>query len=121
MTFRSSLLSNCKYIDYDLNDSNNCNARAAMQCIADSVRVTRVAKINLTNFYSVEASMSMKAIDNSDVFLSVSFLRSEDVLFVPLGCVTVRRKNGKWSVVDYSLHCGQDLDNMCKRIPLLPS
>ncbi|KAK8833103.1 hypothetical protein WA577_002718, partial [Blastocystis sp. JDR] len=103
---QSSLLSNCKYIDYDLNDSNNCNARAAMQRIADSVRVTRVAKINLTNFYSVEASMSMKAIDNSDVFLSVSFLRSEDVL----------RKNGKWSVVDYSLHCGQDLDNM---FPLL--
>ena len=29
--------------------------------------------------------------------------------------IIFRRKNGKWSVIDYSLYCGQDLDNMCEK------
>lgn len=115
MRYRSSLLSNCKYIEYNINDPNNSNARTAMQRISNSLRVTRIAKINLTNFYSVEASMCIKAIDNSDVFLSVSFLRNEDVLSFLLDGMMNRRKNGQWSVIDYCIHCGQDLDNMGRK------
>lgn len=51
-----------------------------MQRIASSCRVTKVARIKLSNFFSVEANLVFSVPNTGDVFINISFLRSEDVM-----------------------------------------
>lgn len=51
-----------------------------MNVLAQSVRVSKLSSISLTDFYSVEASFTLVSSSNSSVNFSMSFLRHVDVL-----------------------------------------
>lgn len=83
-----------------------------MRRIADTLRVKKVSRINLKNFFSIDVLLTLKAVNNSDVFVGISFLRNETALFPSCIPFTDRSTPGKWYSIDYSIHCGQDLDAM---------
>ena len=75
------MLSTLNYGNFDINHPENRNSLQAMQRIAQSVRVLKVSKIDLTDFFSLETNISMSSYTNSIVYISINFLRHEEVLY----------------------------------------
>lgn len=77
---RKKLLSNSRVFNYNLFAPENTNALDIMNILAQSVRVSKLSSISLTDFYSVEASFTLVSPNNTSVNISISFLRHIDVL-----------------------------------------
>ena len=75
------MLSTLNYGNFDINLPENRSSLQAMQRIAQSVRVLKVSKIDLTDFFSLETNISMSSYTNTNVYISISFLRHEEVLY----------------------------------------
>ena len=71
-----------------------------MRRIADTLRVKKVSRINLKNFFSVDVLLALKAVDNSDVFVGISFLRNETTQFLSRILFMDRNTPGKWYSID---------------------
>lgn len=80
MIRRKHLVSNCRMLDLDLFAPENTVTLENMKRIASCVRVSRVARIRLTNFFSVEATLVFSIPNSKEVYLTISFLRNEDFL-----------------------------------------
>ena len=78
---RKKLVSNSRIFNYNLFAPDNRDALEIMNILAKSVRVSKLSSISLTDFYSVEASFVLVSPNNSNVNISMSFLRHHDVLF----------------------------------------
>lgn len=110
---RKKLVSNSRIFNYNLFAPDNRDALEIMNTLAKSVRVSKLSSISLTDFYSVEASFVLVSPNNSSVNISISFLRHHDMLFSLIGLgLWFRRKNGKWSTIDFAIYCGDDWDSM---------
>ena len=112
---RKKLVSNSRIFNYNLFAPNNRNALEIMNKLAQSVRVSKLSSISLTDFYSVEASFVLVSPNNLNVNISMSFLRHLDILYCLIGFgLWLRKQNGKWSTIDYAIYCGDDWDSMSK-------
>lgn len=80
MIRRKHLVANCRMLDLDLFAPENTVTLENMKRIASCVRVSRVARIRLTNFFSVEATLVFSIPNSKEVYLTISFLRNEDFL-----------------------------------------
>ena len=73
-------MSTIDYGDFDINTMENGSSLQAMRRISQSVRVLKVAKIDLTDFFSLETTFSVSSCSNTTVYISINFLRHEEVL-----------------------------------------
>lgn len=78
---RKKLVSNSRIFNYNLFAPDNRDALEIMNTLAKSVRVSKLSSISLTDFYSVETSFILVSPNNSNVNISMSFLRHHDMLF----------------------------------------
>ena len=53
-----------------------------MQRIASHCRVTKIARIKLSNFFSVEANLVFSIPNAGELYVNISFLRNEDFMWV---------------------------------------
>ena len=85
----------------------------AMRRIADSISCLKASKIDLTDFFSLETTLLAKSINNTDVFISISFLRHSETLYSFVRSFICSSKDKDWKIIEYSICCGESLDDMC--------
>lgn len=85
----------------------------AMRRIADSISCLKASKIDLTDFFSMETTLLAKSINNTDVYISISFLRHNEALYNYVYPVIFSSNNKDWKIIEYSIYCGESLDDMC--------
>lgn len=79
---RNSFVSSSKFGSFDIQNPTNADALESMRRLANSVRVQKVSKIDLNTFYSLETSLVLSSIDNKDVYVNISFLRHNQVVYL---------------------------------------
>ena len=78
---RQAFLSSLQYATFDINHPNYQMTLDAMHRLSSTVRVLKYSKVDLNDFLSVETTFSLSTVNNTNIFIGISFLRHNEVLY----------------------------------------